>query len=94
MLKLNLIKINEKDIENFNYYKQYNNNKYFKKILKYLNIDIKKHDKTKKRGNITLLTQKSLKNKKLFDTKTKTKYVSIISNFYKTNNYYKNIKYC
>ena len=42
----------------------------------------------------TLLTQKSLKNKKLFDTKTKTKYVSIISNFYKTNNYYKNIKYC
>ena len=93
LLKNNLINIKKEDIEKFNYYKQINNSYYFKKFLIYLKIDIKQHDKTKKNINILLLTQKSLKKKKLFDTTVKITYVSQISDFYKKNNYFRNIKY-
>ena len=93
LLKNNLIDIKKEDIEKFNYYKQNNNNYYFKKFLIYLKIDIRKHNKTKKNINFLLLTQKSLKKKKLFDTTKKITFVSQISDFYKKNNYFKNIKY-
>ena len=93
MLKYDLIIIKKEDIDNFNYYKQNNNSYYFKKILIYLKIDIKQHDSIKKKINILLLTRKSLKNKKLFDTTLKIKYISSISDFYKKSNYFKNIKY-
>ena len=93
LLKNKLIFVNRDNVKKVNYYKQNNTNYYFKKILKYINIDIQ-YNKKVKMNNI-LITQKSLKNKKKFDKMPKVIWFnnSIVFNFYKKNNYFKNVKY-
>ena len=91
LLKYKLINIKKKHIEQFNYYKQNNNSYYFRKILKYLKIDITKNDKIQKKPFYLLLTKKSLKIKKLFDKIPNFNFTPI--SFYKKNIYYKNIKF-
>ena len=91
LIKNKIIIITQNDIDNFNYYKQYNKCYFFKMILKYIKIDIRFHDKTKQYIPKILLTHKSIKNKKLFDKKIL--YSPHIFKFYKNVNYFKNIKY-
>ena len=91
LLKNKLIIIKKKDMKEFDYH--YNNTYYFKKILKYLKINIKKNNKIQKKHFNLLLTQKSLKIKKSFDKKPNFTLTPIIFSFYKKNIYYKNIKF-
>jgi hypothetical protein len=93
LLNKKIIKIKKEDIENFNYFKQNNKNYYFKKIIKYIKIDIKNHIKTCIKNKNILITKKALKNKKNFDMISIIKNNSYILNLYNENNYFKNIKF-